>query len=98
MSSNQLKSDSSTYVKKRAQRSDESILLSHMGDEMELRPDEHLMNDFEHMKTNLYAVNFLDLETFLTSMDFEEKNSTDLLKSHLNFYDFKKLEIDSASW
>ena len=51
---NQLISDSSTYVKKRAQRSDDSILLRHMDDVVGTGPDEHLMSDFEHMKTSLY--------------------------------------------
>ena len=54
MSYNQLISDPSTYVKKRAQRSDHSILLRHMDDVVGTGPDEHLMSDFEHMKTSLY--------------------------------------------
>ena len=46
MSYNQLISDPSTYVKKRAQRSDDSILLRHMDDVVGTGPDEHLMSDF----------------------------------------------------
>ena len=53
MSYNQLKSDPSMYVKKRAQRSEDSILLRHMDDVVGMGPDSHLMNDFEHMKTSL---------------------------------------------
>ena len=54
MSYNQLISDPSTYVKKRAQRSGDSILLRHMDDVVGTGPHEHLMSDFEHMKTSLY--------------------------------------------
>ena len=46
MSYNQLISDSSTYVKKLAQRSDDSILLRHTDDVVGTGPDEHLMSDF----------------------------------------------------
>ena len=56
MSYNQLRTDRSTYVKKRAQRSDDSIPLRHMDDVVGTGPDEHLMSDFEHMKTSLYLV------------------------------------------
>ena len=54
MSYNQLISDPSTYVKNRAQRSGDSIFLRHMDDVVGTGPDEHLMIDFEHMKTSLY--------------------------------------------
>ena len=54
MNYNKLTSDPSTYVKKRAQRSDDSILLRHMDDVVGTGPEEHLMSDFEHMKTSLY--------------------------------------------
>ena len=54
MSYNQLISDPSSYVKKRARQSDDSILLRHMDDVVDTRPEEHLMSDFEHMKTSLY--------------------------------------------
>ena len=37
-----------------AQRSDDSILLRHMDDVVGTGPEEHLMSDFEHMKTSLY--------------------------------------------
>ena len=74
MSHNQLISDPLTYVKKRAQRSEDSILQRHMDDVVGTGPDEHLMSDFEHTKTSLYltdvvvlrhegdTVNFLGLE------------------------------------
>ena len=60
-------------------------------------PEEHLMSDFEHMKTSLYltdvvvlrhegdTVNFLGLEITKTSKGFEVENSTDLVESLLNF-------------
>ena len=53
MSYNQLISDPSKYVMKRAQRPDDSILLRHMDDVVDTGPDEHLMSDFEHVKTSL---------------------------------------------
>ena len=83
MSYNQLISDPSTYVKKRTQRSDDSILLRHMDDVVGTGPDEHLISDFEHTKTSLYltdvvvlchegdTVNFLGLEITKTSRSFE---------------------------
>ena len=98
MNYNQLISDPSTYVKKRAQRSDDSILLRHMDDVVGTGPEEHLMSDFEHMKTSLYltdvvvlrhegdTVNFLGLEITKTRKGFEVKNSTDLVQSLLNLY------------
>ena len=104
MSYNQLISGPSTYVKKRAQRSDDSILLRHMDDVVGTGPDEHRMNDFEHMKTSLYltdvvvlrhegdTVNFLGLEITKTSKGFEVKNSTDLVESLLNLYGLETLE------
>ena len=91
-------SDPSTYVKKRAQRSDDSILLRYMDDVVSKGPEEHLMSDFEHMKTSLYltdvvvlrhegdTVNFLGLEITKTSKGFEVKNSTDLVESLLSLY------------
>ena len=42
MNYSQLISDPSTYVKKRAQRSDNSILLRHMDDVVGTGPEEHL--------------------------------------------------------
>ena len=98
MSYNQLISDPSTYVKERAQRSEDSILLRHMDDMVGTGPDEHLMSDFEHMKTSLYltdvvvlrhegdTVNFLGLEITKTSKGFEVKNKTDLVEFLLNLY------------
>ena len=61
MSYNKLISDPSTYVKKRAQRSDDSILLRHMDDVVGTGPDEHLMSDFEHVKTNVYLTDVVVL-------------------------------------
>ena len=69
---NQLISDPSTYVKKRAQRSDDSILLRHVDDVVGTGPEEHLMSDFEHMKASRKG--------------FEVKNSADLVQSLLNLY------------
>ena len=51
MNNNQVISDPSTNAKKRAQRSEDSILLRYMDDVLGTGPDEHLMSDFEHMKT-----------------------------------------------
>ena len=84
-----------TYVKTRAQRSEDSILLRHMDDVVGTGPDEHLIRDFEP-KTSLYltdvvvlrhegdTVNFLGLEITKTSKGFEVKNSTDFVESLLN--------------
>ena len=76
MSYNQLISDLSTYVKKRAQRSEDSGT----------GPDEHLLSDFEHMKASLYLTVFLGLEITKSSKGFEVKNMTDLVQSLLNLY------------
>ena len=96
MSNNQLISDPSTYVKKRTQRSQDSILLRHIDDVVGTGPDAQLMSDFEHMKTSLYltdvvvlrhegdTVNFCGLEITKTSRGFEVKNSTDVEESLLN--------------
>ena len=98
MNYNQLISDPSTYVKKRAQRSEDSILLRRMDDADGTGLDEHFMSDFEHMKTSLYltdlvvlphegdTANFLGLEITNTSNRFEVKNSTDLVESLLDLY------------
>ena len=95
MNYSQLISDPSTYVKKRAERSDDSILSRHMDDVV---GTEHLMSYFEHMKTSLYltdvvvlrhegdTVNFLGLEITKTRKGFEVKNSTDLVESLLKLY------------
>ena len=61
MNNRQLRSDPSTYVKKRAQRSDDSILLRHMDDVVGTGPEEHLMRDFEHMKTSLHLTDVVML-------------------------------------
>ena len=80
---NRLISDPSMYVKKRAQRPDDSILLRHMDDVVGTGPEEHLTSDFEHMKTSLYltdvvvlrhegdTVNFLGLEITKTRKGIE---------------------------
>ena len=59
-----------------------------MDDVVGTGPDEHLMSDFEHMKTSLYltdvvvlrhdgdTVNFWCLKITKTSKGFEVKNST----------------------
>ena len=74
---------------------DDSVLLRHTNDVVGTGPDEHLMSDFEHMKTSLYltdvvvlchegdTVNILGLEIFKTSSGFEVINSTDLVESLL---------------
>ena len=96
ISYNQLISDPSMYVKKRAQRSDDSTLLRHMVDVVGTGPAEHLTSDFEHMTTSLYltdvvvlrhegdTVNFLGLEITKTSRCFKVKNSIHLVDSLLN--------------
>ena len=55
-------------------------------------PEEHLLTDFEHMKTSLHltdvvvlrnegdTVNFMGLEITKTSKGFEVKNSIDLVE------------------
>ena len=82
----------------RASSWEQSILLRHMDDVVGTGPDEHLMSDFEHMKTSLYltdvvvlrhegdTVNFLGLEITKTSKGFEVKNKTDLVEFLLNLY------------
>ena len=101
MTHSQLISDPSTYVKKRAQRSDDSILLRHMDDVVGTGPEEHLMSNFQHIKTSLHLTyvvvlrhegdigNFLGLEIIKTRKGFEVKNSTDLVESLLNLYGFE---------
>ena len=98
MSYNQLMSDPSTYVKKRTQRYEDSILLRHMDDVVGTGPDEQLMSGFEHMKTSLHltdvvvlrhegdTVKFSSLEITKTSRRFKVKNSTDLVESLMNLY------------
>ena len=77
--------DTSTYVKKGAQRSEDSILLRHMDDVVGTGPAEHL-RDSEHIKTSLYltdvvvlrqegdTVNFSGLEVAKTSTGVEGKH------------------------
>ena len=78
-------------------RSDE-ILLRHMDYVVVTGSEEHLLSDFEHMKTSLYltdvvvlrsegdTINFLGLEITKTRKGFEVKNSTDLVESLLKLY------------
>ena len=66
-----------------------------MDDVVGTGPDEHLMSDFEHVKTKLYltdvvmlrnegdTVNFGGLEVTKTSKGFEVRNSTELVESFL---------------
>ena len=61
MNYSQLISDPSTYVKKRTQRSHDSILLRHIDDVVGTGPDEQLMNDFQHMKASLYLIDVVEL-------------------------------------
>ena len=107
---NQLISDPSTHVKKRAQRSEHTILLGHMDDVVGTGPDEHLMSDFEHMKTTLHltdvvvlrregdTVNFLGLEITKNSKGFEVKKQ--YRPGGIPFESLRvgKLETDSQSW
>ena len=87
----QVVSDPSTYVKKRTQRHDDSILLRHLDDVVRRAPEEH--SYFEHMKTSLHladvvvvlrnegdTVNSLGLEITKTSSGFEVRISTDLVE------------------
>ena len=53
---NQLISDLSTYVTKRAQRSDDPILLRPMDDVVGTSPEELLLSDLEHIKTSLHLM------------------------------------------
>ena len=79
MNYSQLICDPSAYVKKRSQRSDDSILLRHMGDVVGTGPEEHLMSDFEHMKTSLYLTDVVvlrhegDTVNFCGSRDHQDK-------------------------
>ena len=98
MNYSQLIYDPSTCVKKRAQRSIDSILLCHMDDVVGIGREERLMSDFEYMKISLYltdvavlrhegdTVNFLDLEITKTRRGFELKNSTDFVESLLSLF------------
>ena len=110
MSYNQLISDPSTYVKKHAQRTEDAILLHHMDDVVGTGPDEHLMSDFEHMKTSLYltdvvglrhegdTVKLLGLEITKTSRGFEVKKQNRLRGIPLESSLVGKLDTDSQSW
>ena len=110
MSYNQLISDPSTYVKKRTQRTEDSILLRHMDDVVGTGPDEHLMSDFEHMKTSLYLTDVVvlrhegDTVNFLRSWDHQDKEGFRSEKQYrprgIPFESLRigKLETDSQSW
>ena len=107
MSYKQLTSDPSTNVKKRTQRSEDSILLRHMDDVVGTRPDEQLMSDFEHMKTSTCVtdvvvlrhegdtVNFLGHEITKTSRGFELKTVQTSERTPLESVRLEKLETDS---
>ena len=104
MCHNQLISDPCTKLKKRAQRSDDSILLCHRDDVVGTNPEEHLMSAFERMRTSLCStdvvvlchesdpVNFWYLEITKTSKGFEVQNSTDLVESLFNLDGLEKLQ------
>ena len=110
MNCRQLISDPLTYVKKRAQRSDDSILLRHTDDVVATGHEEHLMSALEHMKTSLYftdvvvlrhegdTVNFVGLAITKTRKSLEVKNSTDFVEIPFETLRFAKLETDSQSW
>ena len=70
MNYNKLISDPSTYVKKRAQRSDDSILLRHMDDVVGTGLEEHLMSDFEQMQTSLYLTDVVVLRHESDTVNF----------------------------
>ena len=81
-----------------------------MDDVVGTGPDEHLMSDFEHMKTSLHltdvmalrhesgTVNFLGLEINKTSKSFEVTKVTDLVESLFQSLRVGKLETDRQSW
>ena len=82
--------------------------MRHMDDVVGMGADEHLMSDFENMKTSLYltdvvvllhegkTVNFLGLET---SKGFEVKDSTYRPRGiPVESLRVGKLENDSPSW
>ena len=80
MSYDQLVSDPSTYVKKRTERQDDSILSRHMDNVVGTGPEEHLMSDFdEHMKTSLLFTDVVvlrnegDAVKFWGSWDHQDK-------------------------
>ena len=81
-----------------------------MDDVVGTGPEEHLMSDFEHMKTSLYltdvvvlrhegdTVNFLGVEITKTSKGLEVKNSTDLVELLFESLRVGQLETDNQSW
>ena len=93
----QLISDPSTYVKKRAQRSDDSILLRHLDDVVGTGPEEHLMSYFEHQSVfdRCDTVNFL---VFRSPKTRKGLDSTDLVESLLKLYGLQNSEPTSQSW
>ena len=66
----QFTSDPSTYMKKRRHRSDDSILLRHMDDVVGTGPEEHLMSDFEHMKSSLHSMDVVVLRNEGDTINF----------------------------
>ena len=81
-----------------------------MDDVVSTEPDEHLMSDFEDMKTSLYliyavvfrhegdAVNLLGLEITKTSKGFEVKNSTEHVESLPNLYGLENSKTTVIGW
>ena len=103
MGVDQLVSDPSTYLKKRTQRQDDSVLLRHRDDVVGTGPEEH------PMKTSLYltdvvvlrnegeTVNILGLGITKTSRGFEVKNSTRACRILDESLQVGKLETDCKS-
>ena len=109
MSYNQLISDPSTHVKKRTQRSDDSTPMRDMDDVVGTEPEEHLMSDFEHMKTSLYltdvvvlrnegdTVNFFGLEIIKRSKGLRGEKQYRLRGIPFESLRVGKLETDCQS-
>ena len=70
MGYDQLVSDPSTYVEKRSQRPDDSILLRHMDDVVDTGPDTHLSIYCEHMNTSLYLTDVVVLRNEGDTVNF----------------------------
>ena len=95
-----------TNVKKRANRSDDSILLRYIDDVVVVGPDEHFMIDFEHDDQSVLdvvllrlegdTVNCLGLEISKTNKGFE----FNFLYTLREFSSLRvgKLAYDSQSW
>ena len=95
MGHDQLVSDPSTYVKKRTQRQNESILLRHTDDVDDTAPEEHLMSDLTNvvvLRNEGDTVNCWALEITMTSSGFEVINSTELAESLLSLDGWENLK------